>query len=277
MRANGYLCYNKTRLMTQISILGCGWLGMPLAKALLKKGFSVKGSTTTPEKLQVLADANIQPYQITLGDQAEQETIYNFLNGSELVIINIPPSIMATGSDNYPGKMQQLIPHIERASITKVLFVSATSVYADEDKEVSEETLAKPETESGRQILQAEEVLQNNPNFKTTVLRLGGLFGEERHPIKYLAGRENIANPNAPINLIHLDDCIGISLAILDKEAWGDTFNGVMPQHPTREDYYCGQAKAMGLPLPKFNHSAPSIGKTVSSKKVEIVLGYNFK
>ncbi|TRW22778.1 SDR family oxidoreductase [Flavobacterium zepuense] len=262
--------------MTQISILGCGWLGLPLAKALLNIGFSVKGSTTSPEKLQILSTANIQPYQITLGENPEEETIYNFLSGSEVLIINIPPSIMATGSDNYPGKMQQLIPHIVKAGIQKVLFVSATSVYADEDKEVTEETPAKPDTESGRQILQAEEVLQNSPDFKTTILRLGGLFGEERHPIKYLAGRENIANPNAPINLIHLYDCIGISLAILDKEAWGDTFNGVMPQHPTREDYYCGQAKAMDLPLPKFNHSVPSIGKTILSNKVTDVLGYNF-
>jgi 3-hydroxyisobutyrate dehydrogenase-like beta-hydroxyacid dehydrogenase len=28
--------------MKKISILGCGWLGFPLAKALLKEGFAVK-------------------------------------------------------------------------------------------------------------------------------------------------------------------------------------------------------------------------------------------
>jgi len=36
--------------MTQISILGCGWLGLPLAKAILENEFSVKGSTTSREK-----------------------------------------------------------------------------------------------------------------------------------------------------------------------------------------------------------------------------------
>jgi 3-hydroxyisobutyrate dehydrogenase-like beta-hydroxyacid dehydrogenase len=30
-----------------ISILGCGWLGVPLAKHLIQKGFSVKGSVTS--------------------------------------------------------------------------------------------------------------------------------------------------------------------------------------------------------------------------------------
>jgi nucleoside-diphosphate-sugar epimerase len=266
----------RTFLMTQISILGCGWLGLPLAKALLKKSFAVKGSTTTFDKLETLKKEGINPYQVALGGSPSAEAMQNFLAGSEVLIINIPPSIMTAGSDNYPAKMQQLVPHIINAGIQKVLFVSATSVYADEDKEVAETTPAKPDTESGRQILDAEKVLQDNPNFKTTVLRLGGLFGEDRHPIKYLAGRENIANPNAPINLIHLDDCIGISLAIIDKQAWGDIFNGVMPSHPTREDYYCEQARIMGLPLPKFNHSVPSTGKTILSDKVVEVLGYKF-
>ena len=30
----------------KIGVLGCGWLGFPLAKDLIKQGFKVKGSTT---------------------------------------------------------------------------------------------------------------------------------------------------------------------------------------------------------------------------------------
>ena len=40
--------------MTKISILGCGWLGLPLAKAIVENGFSVKGSTTSSEKIATL-------------------------------------------------------------------------------------------------------------------------------------------------------------------------------------------------------------------------------
>jgi len=50
--------------MTQISILGYGWLGLPLAKVLLENGFSVKGSTTSVEKISVLENSGIQPYLI---------------------------------------------------------------------------------------------------------------------------------------------------------------------------------------------------------------------
>ena len=54
--------------MKQISILGCGWLGFPLAKSLLQKGYMVSGSTTSVEKISVLENAGITPFLIELSD-----------------------------------------------------------------------------------------------------------------------------------------------------------------------------------------------------------------
>ena len=36
--------------METISILGCGWLGLPLADYLIGKGYELKGSTEDPER-----------------------------------------------------------------------------------------------------------------------------------------------------------------------------------------------------------------------------------
>ena len=47
--------------MRNVSILGCGWLGKPLAISLLDDGYSLKGSTTKEEKLALLEDNNIHP------------------------------------------------------------------------------------------------------------------------------------------------------------------------------------------------------------------------
>ena len=96
--------------------------------------------------------------------------------------------------------------------------MSSTSVFSDEDKVVTEETLPNPNTESGKQLLQCEKLLQDNSHFETTILRFGGLIGEDRNPIHFLAGRSNIENPDAPINLIHQEDCIGIILKIIEIE-----------------------------------------------------------
>ena len=50
----------------QVSILGCGWLGLPLAKSLIEKGFSVNGSTTSVEKIPILESLGIQTSIVTL-------------------------------------------------------------------------------------------------------------------------------------------------------------------------------------------------------------------
>lgn len=269
--------------MNQISILGCGWLGLPLAKSLIAKNRSVNGSTTSENKLQILKDASINPYLVALESESISESINDFLDKSEILIIDIPPKLRGTNSDTsqerkiFVDKIQILIPFIERSTIKKVLFVSSTSVYSEENGLVSEETIPNPETESGKQLFLAEEILRNNQNFETTILRFGGLIGEDRHPVKFLAGKENLENPDAPVNLIHQNDCINIIEEIIDQSKWNEVFNAVAPFHPTREEYYTQKAKEHGLVLPKFSSEKSHIKKIISSEKVENSLNYHFK
>lgn len=283
----------------QISILGCGWLGLPLAKALIENDFSIKGSTTSEDKLALLEENKIQPFIISLFEDKIEGNIQEFLNGSEILIIDIPPGLrgdsIASLRKTFVGKIKTLVTQIEKSSIKKVLFVSSTSVYSDAFpiEVFTEETPTNPDTESGRQLVEAEQLLLGNPNFETIILRFGGLIGENRHPIKYLAGKENVENPDGPINFIHREDCIGIITAILKqlldsnkknnsemlKQVQHDNqiFNAVAPQHPSREDYYHKKAKNMNLALPIFAKNTASKGKIILSTKIETVLSYTFK
>ena len=272
--------------MTQISILGCGWLGLPLAKALLENGFLVKGSTTSVGKLSVLKNLGIQAFQIELSETKIQGEVDSFLENSKILIIDVPPKLRGSSTDpsttlrmTFVEKIKNVIPFIEKSSVGNVLFISSTSVYGDTSTSLSvtEETELNPDTESGRQLVQTEQLLQSNSNFKTTILRFGGLIGEDRHPIKFLAGRKNIENPNAPINLIHQEDCVGIIQKIIELNSWNETFNAVTPFHPSRKEYYTQKAINLALDLPEFNAENSSFGKTISSSKVEKVLGYSFR
>lgn len=262
--------------MTQISILGCGWLGLPLAKALLENEFSVKGSTTSVEKLSVLENTGIKPYLIALSEDKATGNLAEFLENSKILIIDVPPKLRGSEKENFVSKIQNVIPFIEKSAVENVLFISSTSVYGEDNLEVTEETELNPDTESGKQLVQTEQLLQSNSNFKTTILRFGGLIGEDRHPIKFLAGRKNIENPNAPINLIHQEDCIGIIQKILELNSWNQTFNAVTPFHPSRKEYYTQKAVEFNLALPGFNVENSSFGKTISSSKIERDLGYSF-
>ncbi|WP_158730112.1 MULTISPECIES: SDR family oxidoreductase [unclassified Flavobacterium] len=262
--------------MTKISILGCGWLGLPLAKALLKKNYEINGSTTSAEKLQILADAGINPFLISLHEHSISGDIAGLLQDCSILILDIPPKLRGAGTENFVSKIRNLIPYIEKAGVENVLFISSTSVYGEQNTLVTEETIPHPDTESGKQLLATEQLLQSSIDFKTTIVRFGGLIGADRHPINFLAGRENLENPDAPINLIHQEDCIGIINAILSQQVWGEIFNAVTPYHPSRKDYYTQKAVDYDLALPKFDQQGLISGKTISSSKTESVLKYTF-
>ena len=275
----------------KIAILGCGWLGLPLAKSLLSKGYEVKGSTTSENKLEVLKNAGISPFQIQLEAHQIIGTIEDFLKETNVLVIDIPPGlrkVISTSNEMiFVNKVKTLIPFVEKSGIQKVVFVSSTSVYGDSynfstSLEVTEETKPNPDTESGKQLVIAETLLQSNPHFKTTVIRFGGLLGDDRHPVKFLAGRTNVENPDAPVNMIQREDCIWIiekslDFARDDNWEWNQTFNAVAPQHPTRKAYYHKKAEILNLPLPTFAEDSESKGKIISSKKVETILGYSFQ
>lgn len=250
---------------------------MPLAKHLLQNGYSIKGSTTTETKLEILKNEGISPFLISLKANEPPRNSDAFLENSEVLIINIPPGLRGNSGENFVSKIENFIPFIEKSSVKKVLFVSSTSVYADVNQVVTEETVPNPETESGKQLLISENLLLNNSNFQSTILRFGGLIGEDRHPINFLAGRNNIENPQAPINLIHQQDCIEIIQKIIEKEVWNTVLNAVAPFHPTRKRYYTEKALELNLLPPQFNENQASVGKTVSSNKLITVLNYEFK
>jgi nucleoside-diphosphate-sugar epimerase len=262
--------------MKNISVLGCGWLGFPLAKALLEKGFRVNGSTTSADKIAILEKFGIHPFVITLETDRISGAIEDFLQGSTILIIDIPPKLRGANKENFVSKIEALIPFVEKSTIEKVLFISSTSVYGDANDQVTEETALNPDSEGGKQLAIVEGVLHNNSHFTTTVLRFGGLIGEDRNPIKFLAGKENLDNPDSPINLIHQTDCIGIILKIIEKNSWGETYNAVSPSHPSREVYYTQKAVELNLVPPKFNHDKPSVGKTILGDKLVKNLDYTF-
>jgi len=267
----------------QIAILGCGWLGFPLAKKLIETDYKVKGSTTSESKLEVLKANKIEPFLIELSENKITGNIFEFLNNSEILIIDIPPGLRKTTETSvgkvFVNKIKTLLPFIENSTIEKVIFVSSTSVYGDSISipTVTEENELHPDTESGKQLVEVEHLFRKNRNFETTIIRFGGLIGEDRNAIKMLTRKTNVANPEAPINLIHQVDCIGIICEMLKQNCWQETFNAVTPNHQTRKEYYTQKAITLNLPKPEFSENEPSIGKIVSSEKLEKVLGYRFK
>jgi nucleoside-diphosphate-sugar epimerase len=246
-------------MLPSISILGCGWLGFPLAESLLKKGFSVKGSTTSAEKTELLKTAGINPFLISIENVIEN--IDEFLK-SEILIVAIP-------SKNVHA-FKNLILKIESSEIRNVIFISSTSVYGDATGIVTEDF-----TTVGA-LAEIEALFKNSSYFATTILRFGGLIGGERHPGKFFKNRV-IPEPDARVNMIHRDDCIAIIERVVEKNVWGKTFNCCADSHPTKREFYTKAALDLGIEPPEFAEGNTKGIKIISNEKVKKQLTYVFK
>jgi nucleoside-diphosphate-sugar epimerase len=261
-----------------IAIAGMGWLGRPLAYHLQTLGYEIRGSVTSREKAQQLERAGYRAIVMQVAESGISPSVASLLEGADVLLVMIPPGLRRyTGSD-YVLKMTHLLKAVEASQIKKVVFVSSTSVYGDKQGKVDERDVPRPETEAGRQLLQAEQLFFTSGHFKATILRFGGLFGGSRQPVRYLTGRKGLRNGQAPVNLIHRDDCISIITEIIGKDAFGHIFNAVMPGHPTKEAFYTRQAKAMGLEPPVYEAEVePTSYKEVHSINLDSILAYNFR
>ncbi len=245
--------------MNRVSILGCGWLGKPLAISLLDDGFFVKGSTTSEDKLELLEINNIEPYIVNISEFEEFDT---FLNSDILII-----AITSKDIDGF----ENLISQIENSSIQKVLFISSTSVYGRINKVMTEEddVLETPLTE-------IENLFRENTFFETTIIRFAGLFGDERQPFNWFKNGRKIPQPKGFVNMIHKDDCINIIHEIIDQNVWNQTFNACSNHHPTRREFYTIAKVSNGFGIPEFENNAVYKWKIINSKKVQEVLDYTF-
>lgn len=261
-------------MQKNIGVLGCGWLGLPLAKTLVENGYKVGGTTTTPEKLTFLADSQIEPYLCNLSKPELFEALQPFFE-SEILVVNIPPKRGAQVP--YSRQIEKLIPLIRQGQTQKVLFVSSTSVYQPSEKVITENSAL--DEENARELIKAEELIKAPENpWQTTVVRFAGLFGPNRAPGRFLAGRTNLPDASSPVNLIHLADCIHIIQEIIRQEKWGEIFNACAPEHPSRKEFYVAAAQASGLPLPVFAPEGDTIGKQklISCQKLTTALDYTF-
>ena len=245
--------------MKNVSVLGCGWLGMPLAISLLDEGYSVKGSTTTEKKISLLEINNIDPYLL---DISSFEEFYDFLDSDILII-----AITSKDIDGF----ESLISQIENSSIQKVIFISSTSVYGKRNKIMTEEdeVLQTP-------LSAIENLFREDTFFETTILRFAGLFGDERHPSNWFKNERKIPQPKGFVNMIHKEDCIEIIHEIIDQNCWNETFNACSNHHPTRREFYTIAKLSNDFEVPKFEDNDVYEWKIISSNKVQKKLDYTF-
>ena len=261
-----------------ISIMGCGWLGLPLAERFVQLGYRVNGSTTSETKLGLLREKQIIPFLLNLQEaEVGNERLQDFLN-TEILILNIPPKLRADGGESYLRQLRLLLKAMCLSPVSRVLFVSSTSVYLDLNRVITEEDIVfTEEQDPDNTLLQAEKLFQDREDWMCTVVRFAGLVGGSRQPGRFMAGKKDLLDGDAPVNLIHLDDCINILQQIVQQEKWNKVYNACADEHPIRKDFYQAATLAIGAEPPTFLDMERTKFKLINSQHLKDDLAYVFE
>lgn len=229
-----------------IGLIGRGWLGTPLEIALRNNGYQV--FSTTSKSFDITKDA-----------------IPKEFHDCDILIYTVPP-LGLKEVENFFNKID---------SNKKIIFTSSTSYYGKNQGLVNEESLSSKEITSAPVLFESENFLKNK--FKNlTIIRPGGLYGEKRHPVFFLAGRTGITTGNEHLHLVHQMDCINAMISILKKDIWNEDFNLVSDLRILKKDYYLMMAKKLNLTPPEFSEIEIKNPTNISNQKAKEKLSINF-
>lgn len=262
--------------MHTISIIGLGWIGLPLARLLQAAGNPVIGSTTSEEKIRTLREEGIEAVQFSLNPQPVG-TEYERLFLSDILVINIPPRSRMDGGIGYLKQLSYLSELLKTAPVKNILYVSSTGVYPDQQQATAytEEEILDSERTGNINLWKAEEFLKTSLSQNLSIVRFGGLLGDDRIPGRYVSGKEHVPG-HTRVNFIYRLDAARLLQFVIQKELWGTTFNGVAPLHPKRKAVYEKNCEALGIDPPaSYAQQNPDEQRIISGEKI-ILAGFEF-
>ncbi|OTA16396.1 NAD -dependent oxidoreductase [Xenorhabdus vietnamensis] len=241
--------------MRKISIIGLGWLGMPLAQALQSGGMQVVGSKTTPDGVEAACMCGIDCYLLDLDPQitCDADTLDQLMS-VDVLVLTLPVSGVG-GGEKYVKAVQLVVDTALSYSVPRIIFTSSTSVYGSSVGYLNEDEPLRPETESAKALVELENWLHRLPNTSVDIIRLAGLVGNGRHAGRFLAGKRALKGGENAVNLVHQDDVISAIKLLIQQPEGGHIFNLCAPIHPKRAEFYPLASRQLNLTPPEFLQS----------------------
>jgi nucleoside-diphosphate-sugar epimerase len=271
----------------RVLVVGCGYVGLPLAAKLAGLGHKVAGARRTAAAESELCAAGVEP---VIADISRPEQL-EALPGPFDWVVNCVSSSHG-GTEDYRRVYLQgtrhLLDRLATMGLRKFVYTGSTSVYGQNDGSiVTEESPAKPVTETGQILLDAENLLREafrDRGFPAVILRLAGIYGPGRGYWwrRFLAGDARLEGDGQRVlNMIHRDDVIGAVQAALACGAPGETYNAVDDEPATQLELFQWLATTTSKTMPQTEPANPgkrgASNKRVSNRKLKEQLGYRFK
>ncbi|WEX77702.1 SDR family oxidoreductase [Sinorhizobium numidicum] len=232
-----------------VLILGAGYSGTAIAKALAPAAQSVTGTTRSPEKLSELEQAGIRPVVFD-GTTISAELADAMREATHLV------QSIAPGRDGDPmfragtPPLAELLPNLRWAG-----YLSTVGVYGDHGGGwVTEDTPLNPVSQRSIERVAAENAWMDygaRQSIPVAVLRLAGIYGPGRNAFRNLAEgtARRLVKPNQVFNRIRVED-IGSAAAFLANRGMGGIFNVTDDEPAPPQDVVAEAARLMGVEPP---------------------------
>jgi nucleoside-diphosphate-sugar epimerase len=273
----------------RVLIVGCGYIGLPLAAELARQGhvvFGLRRRTNTDAELKGLG---IEPL---CADITSPETLKSLPADFDWVV-----NCTASGGGDvadyrriYREGNRHLLQWLDHARLKKFVYTSSTSVYGQNDGSlVTEKSPTSPVAETAGVLLEAEDLLlaAAAKGFPAAVLRLAGIYGPQRgHWFKqFLRGEARIEGDGSRhLNMIHRDDAVLAIIAALEHGQGGQVYNVVDEAPVTQLEFFQWLAAQFGKPLPPSIPADPNVwrrrgvtNKRVGNARLKTELGYQFR
>lgn len=244
-----------------ILIFGLGFVGRPLAEKCYEQGYSVRAI-----KKHLTSDDICLPIDLDTICLNPNVFCADWANYGTWVIL-LPPSAL----ENYVETIDYLIAQAEQYGIQHLIYTSSTSVFGDGEGVFDEHSPTQAITENAQKIVLIEQKLLNSAIQHVDIIRLGGLYASERHPINSLL-KKNQVLPMLPIpngqqwvNMIHRERAVlGIFQAI-QTPSGKRIRHFVETPHLRKIDFYQREANVLGTQMLEFENHSDFLGKKIVS------------
>jgi len=270
-------------------ILGCGDLGARLALHINRQDYTIYGMRRNP-LVALATKRRADAVNWRRGDATKKEDVERLLtDGADVILATFTPdehtqsgyhrayidtaTALAEALTNLPRPPRLLI------------WVSSTRVYGQSgDQWLDEHTPAIPSGFQGDILLAAEEIISNAVP-TTCVVRFAGIYGPGRDRLlsQVRAGRCAPPQPPQYSNRIHVDDCIGFLVHLMNRhrDGWSpeQLYIGADSMPVPMHDLQQWLVKAMGYTsahLREIVQTSERRSKKLSNKRL-LESGYELK
>lgn len=251
----------------KIAIIGCGYVGMAVARYFYPQpGSVVTVTTTTPERVPTLETI---AHKVIVVKGSDTLGLKSVVQNQDVILLCVGAKGKSyqdahVYQETYIHTAQNLVGLVGQIpSVKQIIYTSSYGIYGNQQGRLVDESSPLAPATANQQILaDTEQILLSatSTQRQVCVFRLGGIYGPSRELVKIygrVAGKTLPGNGDEPSNWIHLDDIVG-AIAFASKQQLQGVYNLVDDSQLRRRELIAQVLAKHNLDSVTWDKSKPS-------------------